>query len=454
MVLPAHVLAAIRKLNTAGYEGYAVGGCVRDSLLGKTPHDWDLATSALPEQVKEVFAGCRVLETGIQHGTVTLLTDGGPLEITTYRVDGVYSDGRRPDSVAFTGSLREDLARRDFTVNAMACHPDEGIVDCFSGKKDLENGLIRCVGDPDKRFSEDALRLMRALRFSSVLGFLIHPDTAESLLRCREALSHIAAERILSELLKLLCGKDVFRVLMDYPQLLWVFLPELQPMHQFNQHTPYHLYDVWEHTARAVAAAPPEPALRLALLFHDAGKPSCFTRDDAGQGHFKGHAAVSEMLSRQMLNRLKASNELKSRVLMPVRCHDDAIPAERKAVKRWLGKLGAERFSALLAVKKADDAAKNPEFSQRPQIEALETLAEELAAENTCVSLKDLAVNGSDLLAAGCPAGPAVGRLLKTLLAQVMEEQCPNQRDALLEKAAQLLDGGAGVRGDEEYGRF
>lgn len=439
MVFPSYVLDAIQQLNAAGYEGYAVGGCVRDSLLGKAPHDWDLATSAKPEQVKAVFAGCRVLETGIQHGTVTLLTDGGPLEITTYRIDGVYSDGRRPDSVAFTGSLKEDLARRDFTVNAMACHPEEGLVDCFGGREDLRNGVIRCVGDPDKRFSEDALRLMRALRFSSVLGFSIHPDTAESLLRCREALAHIAAERILSELLKLLCGKDVFRVLMEYPQLLWVFLPELQPMRHFDQHTPYHLYDVWEHTARAVAAAPPEPALRLAMLFHDAGKPASFTRDAAGQGHFKGHAAVSETLAKKMLARLKASNELKERVLMLVRCHDDSIPAERKAVRRALGRFGAEGFFALLQAKRADDAAKNPEFSRSAQIDALETLAKELLDEGACFSLKDLAVTGSDLLAAGCPAGPEVGRVLKMLLEQVMEERCSNQRDELLEKAAQLL---------------
>ena len=437
---PESVRWAIGKLNAAGYEAWAVGGCVRDSALGKQPHDWDMTTSALPEETMAVFEGCPVIETGLRHGTVTVLVDSEPLEITTYRVDGSYSDSRRPDSVSFTRSLEADLARRDFTINAMAAHPEKGIVDCFGGLEDLKNGVIRCVGEPERRFTEDALRILRALRFSSVLGFPIEPQTANALLRVRENLRHVAMERIFSELKRMLCGRDAGRILREFPQVLWVFLPELQPMVGFEQHNPHHLYDVWEHTIRSVEAAPADEALRLTLLLHDAGKPACFTLGEDGTGHFYGHPAKSRELADAVLRRLRSDNDTRERVLTLIEQHDAVVPATPSAVRRWLGKLGEKGFFDLLSVKRADNRAQNQAlFSCEGELDALSALAERILAEDECFTLKSLAVGGRDLMELGIQPGPAMGKLLGRLLEMVVEGKCPNEREALMEMAKKAL---------------
>lgn len=436
---PENVRWAIRKLNEAGFEAWAVGGCVRDSVLGKEPHDWDMTTSALPEETMAVFAGHPVIGTGLKHGTVTLLVDHEPLEITTYRVDGSYSDGRRPDSVSFTRSLAEDLARRDFTVNAMAAHPEKGIVDCFSGLEDLKSGVIRCVGEPERRFNEDSLRILRALRFSAVLGFSIEQKTAEALISLRENLSQVAVERIFSEFRRLICGKDAVRVLREFPQVFWEFMPELQPMRGFEQHNPHHIHDVWEHTLCAVENTPPEEVLRLAALLHDVGKPDTFTRDEDGTGHFYGHADASLELARGMLSRLKLDNETKSRVLMLIEYHGADIPARPAAVRRWLGKLGEQGFSDLLAIKWADTLAQAPFCRERlAGLDTLADLAKEILAEEQCFSLRQLAVDGRDLMGMGMKKGPELGRVLKLLLEKVVEGECPNEKEALLRLAEEL----------------
>lgn len=436
---PENVRWAIRKLNEAGFEAWAVGGCVRDSVLGKEPHDWDMTTSALPEETMAVFAGHPVIGTGLKHGTVTLLVDHEPLEITTYRVDGSYSDGRRPDSVSFTRSLAEDLARRDFTVNAMAAHPEKGIVDCFGGLEDLKSGVIRCVGEPERRFNEDSLRILRALRFSAVLGFSIEQKTAEALISLRENLSQVAVERIFSEFRRLICGKDAVRVLREFPQVFWEFMPELQPMCGFQQHNPHHIHDVWEHTLFAVENTPPEEVLRLAALLHDVGKPDTFTRDEDGTGHFYGHADASLELARGMLSRLKLDNETKSRVLMLIEYHGADIPARPAAVRRWLGKLGEQGFSDLLAIKWADTLAQAPFCRERlAGLDTLADLAKEILAEEQCFSLRQLAVDGRDLMGMGMKKGPELGRVLKLLLEKVVEGECPNEKEALLRLAEEL----------------
>lgn len=308
IAIPQNVLDILRALNERGHEAYVVGGCVRDSLLGRTPTDWDVTTSALPEETAGIFdalGGYTVAKTGLAHGTLTIIKEHCPVEITTYRVDGAYSDARHPDAVRFTRSLREDLSRRDFTINAMAYHPDVGLVDYFSGRADLEARRICCVGDPDKRFGEDALRILRALRFASVLEFSLEKMTGESLHRQAFLLRQIAAERIAAEMNKLLCGPATFPVLMEYPDVFEVILPELSPMRDHPQYNAYHKYDIYEHTMRAVQAAPPLSVLRWVLLLHDSGKPSCFTRDAEGVGHFYGHPAVSAQITGEVLRRMK-----------------------------------------------------------------------------------------------------------------------------------------------------
>lgn len=437
---PESVRWAIKRLNDAGYEAWAVGGCVRDSVLGKEPHDWDMTTSALPEETMAVFADHPVIETGLKHGTVTVLVDGEPLEITTYRVDGSYSDSRRPDSVSFTRSLKDDMARRDFTINAMAAHPEKGIVDCFGGLEDLKNGVIRCVGDPERRFSEDALRILRAMRFSAVLGFPIEEKTAEALLNIRENLRHVAMERIFSELRRMLCGKDIGRILRQFPQVLWVFLPELQPMAGFEQHNPNHLYDVWEHTVVSVESVPADEVLRLTMLLHDAGKPACFSMDDKGIGHFYGHPVKSRELAENILSRLRADNHTGERVLALVEHHDADIAAKPASVRRWLGKLGERGFFDLLAVKRADNLAQDLSYrDKRDVLDALALMAKEILAEGQCFTLRSLAVNGYDLMELGFKPGVHMGDVLDSLLEKVVEGECPNDKEELLRLAEQML---------------
>lgn len=430
--LPSPVEQAIGRLNAAGYEAYAVGGCVRDSLMNRTPNDWDITTSATPEQTRAVFDGVSVIETGIRHGTVTVLLDGQPLEITTYRIDGSYSDSRHPDEVRFTASLKEDLARRDFTVNALAYHPNAGIVDCFGGVEDLTQNIIRCVGEPDKRFTEDALRVMRGVRFASQLSFSLEPATEISLRKHAPLLQKVAAERLRVELMKLLCGSQVLKILLDFPHVLGQLIPELLPMVGFDQQTPYHIYDVYEHTARSVAAVESEPVLRLTMLLHDIGKPSRFTVDEKGQGHFKGHGQVSVQMCKKILPRLRFDKHTTERALTLVKYHDVDLEPREALIKRWMNRLSPEAFFQLMKVKLADNAAQNPVYDRSDSYREILQMAQEILDREECFSLSALAVNGDDLITLGIPAGKEIGEALQFLLQAVIDEKCENDREQLL----------------------
>ena len=342
------------ELEAAGYEAYLVGGAVRDFVRDSSPaKDWDIATNALPEQVKAVFAGFRLIETGLKHGTVTVVIDHIQLEITTYRVDGGYTDHRHPDAVSFTRSLKEDLERRDFTMNALAYHPAAGVVDLVGGRADIEAGLVRCVGDPDRRFREDGLRMLRALRFASVYGMTIEPGTAAAVHRNRALLERIAAERVQAELTKLLCGRGAAAVLRSFADVLEVLIPELVPMFGFDQRNPHHDRDVWEHTIAVVEHTPPEPVLRWAALFHDMGKPSCFSLTD-GVGHFFGHAEQGAVMTERILDRLRFDRDGRERIARLVRYHDMPLTADRKRIKRLLSKHGVEAARQLIGLHRAD----------------------------------------------------------------------------------------------------
>ena len=432
--IPAPVREILETLEAAGHRAWCVGGCVRDALLGRAPEDWDVTTAARPEETMALF-GDRAVPTGLRHGTVTVRTAAGGVEVTTLRRDGAYRDHRRPESVTFTDSLEEDLRRRDFTVNALAVDLRGTLQDPLGGRADLAAGVLRCVGDPDRRFDEDALRILRGARFAAQLGFAIHPDTAAAIHRNRALLGDIAPERIWTELKKLVTGAHAAEVLRAYPDVIGVFWPEVLPMVGFDQRNRHHCYDVWEHTLHALAAVPPEVELRLAMLLHDIGKPNCFTVDEKGQGHFYGHPAESARLAGEMLSRLRADNATTETVVRLVTWHDKNIPRTRSGVARALGKLGERDLRRLLDVKRADNLAQAPEYrAVQGEIDKAEAILDQLLAEGACVSLRQLAVNGRDLLALGL-SGPAVGRILRTLLDAVLDETLPNQRAALLAAA-------------------
>ncbi len=436
MILPEEVKKALSMLEDAGFEAYLVGGCVRDFLLGKMPRDFDITTNALPEETEEVFGGFQVIETGIKHGTVTVLINNMPLEMTTYRADGSYSDGRHPDEVHFTRRLEEDLARRDFTINAIAYNPKRGIVDRFGGRQDLSQKQIRTVGEAKKRFTEDALRIVRALRFSSELGFSMEEQTAAAAQTLRERLSKVSAERIYTELTKLLCGENVRNVLISYPEIPGVWLPELLPMVGFHQHNFHHIYTVWEHTAAVVEAIQPVPHLRWAALLHDCGKPGTFSMGADGVGHFYGHHKRSTALAEIILDRLKTDRDTRTRIITLIRYHDTPLEQEPKSVKRMLNKLGAELFFDLIKLQRADNMGQAPQFRDRQQkLDGIEAMALEILNSADCFSLKNLAVSGEDLIALGIPAGPTMGKILKLLLEAVIDGQLANEKPPLLRKA-------------------
>ena len=385
------------------------------------------------------LSGERLIETGLRHGTVTVLLDGLPLEITTYRVDGGYSDHRRPDSVTFTRSLRADLLRRDFTMNALAYNPRAGLVDVCGGAEDLARGVVRCVGEPERRFREDGLRILRALRFASVLGFTIEPETAAAIHRCAELLRYLAAERVLSELTKLLCGQNAGAVLREFSDVLAVPIPELRPMFGFAQHNPHHDRDVWQHTVAVVEHIPPEPVLRWAALLHDVGKPPCFSLADDGVGHFYGHAAKSTELADAILTRLRMDTAGRTRITQLIRYHDLPIAPEPKPIRRLMHKLGVEPVRQLFALHIADTCGQSAICAGRVQTyQEAGRVLDALLAADACFSLRDLAVNGSDLLALGL-RGRAVGAALQACLDAVMDERVANERAALLAYAAENL---------------
>lgn len=441
MDIPEAVQNVLETLEAAGHEAWCVGGCVRDSLLGRVPGDWDVTTNALPGEVLAVFGG-RALPTGLKHGTVTVKSEGESVEVTTYRVDGVYLDHRRPESVSFTRSIDEDLARRDFTVNAIAVNLRGELRDPFGGREDLKYGELRCVGDPDRRFQEDALRILRGMRFAAVLGLDEDDATERAIDRNRELLRDIAPERIQVELLKLLCGPYAKQALDNHPQVIGVFWPEVLPMLHFDQRNIHHCYDVWEHSTVALANTPPNPALRCAALLHDVGKPNSFTLDENGVGHFYGHASISCRLTDAMLQRLKFSTALREQILRLVEWHDRLIYPTAKGLRRALRLLGETDLRLLLDLKRADNLAQASDFRGRQEeISHAERILSQLLEEDACFSLKHLAVRGSDLLTLGL-SGPAVGAMLNRLLDQVVDGELPNERDALLRFAGDHLPQG------------
>ncbi len=440
MDMPKNVDTAINLLQSAGFEAYAVGGCVRDSLLGKTPNDWDITTSAKPEDMKSVFADFHCIDTGIKHGTVTVVIDGEPLEITTFRLDGEYEDNRHPKSVTFTSDLGADLGRRDFTVNAMAYSKMTGTVDLFGGQNDLKNGIIRCVGDPDRRFNEDALRILRALRFASALDFEIEEKTAQSLLKNRALPGNISEERIAKELLKLVCGKGAKRILTDFAPVLFEILPELQPMYKNSHDNPHHCYDIYEHTLIAVESIDPEPTLRFAMLLHDCGKPAVKKFDENGVAHFYGHQRISAEISAQILARLKVSNKFRDEILFLVSNHDRwELYENTEKMPRYLSKFGLDGVLKLLKVMRADVLAQSPEYRYRlDQIADAEETAKNLAAQKPCLSLSELQINGRTLMDIGIPQGRKLGAVLAQLLDEVIDGVTKNTQEALTTRAREI----------------
>lgn len=440
MDMPKNVDIAINLLQSAGFEAYAVGGCVRDSLLGKTPNDWDITTSAKPEDMKSVFAEFHCIDTGIKHGTVTVVIDGEPLEITTFRLDGEYEDNRHPKSVTFTSNLGADLGRRDFTVNAMAYSKKTGTVDLFGGQNDLKNKIIRCVGDPDRRFNEDALRILRALRFASALDFEIEEKTAQSLLKNRALLGNISEERIAKELLKLVCGKGAKRILTDFAPVLFEILPELQPMYKNSHDNPHHCYDIYEHTLIAVESIDPELTLRFAMLLHDCGKPAVKKFDENGVAHFYGHQRISAEISAQILARLKVSNKFRDEILFLVSNHDRwELYENTEKMPRYLSKFGLDGVLNLLKVMRADVLAQSPEYRYRlDQIADAEETAKNLAAQKPCLSLSELQINGRTLMDIGIPQGRKLGAVLAQLLDEVIDGVTKNTQEALTTRAREI----------------
>lgn len=447
MTLPPAISLALSRLEAAGFEAYVVGGCVRDSLMGFEPHDYDITTSATPEETERVFCNERVIETGIKHGTVTILLSGTPVEITTYRVDGEYSDSRRPDSVSFTRDIREDTARRDFTMNGIAYNPQRGYVDIFAGEDDINHGIIRCIGDPDERFQEDALRIMRAMRFSASLGFEIEPKTAEAMMKNKELLKNISNERIFSELCGLLSGRrsaeNIRRVLSEFREILAVIIPEIRDTFDFEQHSKYHCFDVYTHCIVSAECAAglcerKEDALPLALamLLHDIGKPRCFSLGENGEGHFYGHAAVSAEIAEGILRRLKCSNAFRQRVCTIVKYHDVPLIDNDKAVRRLLTKHGLEATHDICLAHMADDMAKKPECAERCR--TWRAVLERACQNQEIVKLR-LAVNGNDLAGLVKPS-PLMGEVLRYLYKGVADGIFTNEREFLLREAKRQIE--------------
>ena len=440
IVLPRKVMMIINNLQFHGYEAFAVGGCVRDSILAKRPEDWDITTSAKPEQIKKLFR--RTVDTGIQHGTVTVIMGKDSFEVTTYRVDGAYEDSRHPKEVRFTNRLEEDLKRRDFTINAMAYNDDVRLVDIFGGMQDLNHHLIRCVGDPEERFSEDALRILRAVRFSAQLNFPIETDTAAAVRKLAPTLKNISAERIRTELVKLLVSAHPERLQDAYELgITRVILPEWDAMVGVAQHTPHHKYDVADHTLRAVKNVKRDKILRLTMLFHDMGKPVVKTTDENGRDHFSGHALVSEEIARQVMHRLKFDNDTIKKVTRLVCYHDYRVEATPKNVRRAMNRIGVDLFPYYLAVRMADVKAQSP-YHRREKIEnivEMRRLYKEALLQEDCVTLRQLAVGGHELMQLGMKPGREMGSMLSELLEYVLDDPSRNTKEILCDYVKEKL---------------
>lgn len=439
IALPEKVSFIINTLMRAGYEAYAVGGCVRDVMLNRTPMDWDITTSAKPHEVKQLFG--HTIDTGILHGTVTVMLEQEGFEVTTYRIDGEYEDARHPKEVSFTSDLLEDLKRRDFTINAMAYNDTQGLVDAFDGVGDLKRGIIRCVGRATERFSEDALRMLRAVRFSAQLGFVLEEETRAAIVELAPNIAKVSAERIQMELVKLLTSNHPEEIRTAYETgLTAVFLPEFDRMMETAQNNPHHCYTVGEHTLMALQGVEADKVLRLTVLLHDVAKPVCHTTDENGIDHFYGHPQKGSEMARMILRRLKFDNDTTDRVSALVRWHDDNPELSPRSVRRAISRIGLERYPALFAVKRADTLAQSTYCREEKltYLDAYEALYHEVMEKQQCLTIKQLAVTGSDLIEAGMQPGKEIGSVLKQLLELVLEAPELNTKEKLLKQVHNL----------------
>jgi len=439
MKLPKHVQMCIRTLEDAGYQAYCVGGCVRDSLLGIDPHDYDLCTDALPAATAQLFEGHTLVRSGEKHGTIGVVFQKEVIEITTFRTEGGYADSRHPDWVQFVPTVQEDLARRDFTVNAMAYNPRTGYIDPWGGQQDLQDRILRAVGDPATRFTEDSLRILRGVRFA--LRFRLTPDqkTEEAMFRLAPLMDKLARERVFDELCKLILLVNADD-LQCYAPIITQVIPELKPCLHFDQHSPHHAFDVYTHTAHVVAATPPILPLRLAALFHDIGKPTVFTQDENGRGHFKGHAGAGAEIADTVLRRLKAPTALREQVVFLIDHHMLPMAPDRKLLRRRLGKYGEENCRLLLMLQEGDFRSKGVPTDEDPPFTQIRELLDSISQGNDCLTVKGLAIDGKDLQALGIAPGPQMGQILSLLLEKVQEDILPNDRQSLLSAAQQMQD--------------
>lgn len=443
--MPKGCKELINILHSNGYEAFLCGGAVRDSILGRTIHDYDITTSATPDEMMEIFKDKRIIETGLQHGTITIVIDGEPYEVTTYRIDGNYSDSRRPDKVTFTKSLEEDLKRRDFTINAMAYNDEVGLVDPFNGMEDIEYYKIRCVGRAEDRFSEDALRILRAIRFASQLGFVVDSDVSLNIHKMYKNLENISIERINSEFCKIAASSDFCVQMVLYHEVFSLFIPEIKNMFGFQQNNPYHIYDVWNHTVHAIEYCESDDLVtRLSVFFHDIGKPHCYQDSEDGIRHFKGHGRVSADMTDKIMKRLRFDNDTREKVVELVYYHDATFEVGKKYVKRWLNKIGEEQFKRLLNIRRADIKAQ-ADINQETRLQKIDNIGyilEEVLQDDECFSLKDLAVNGKDVMDTMLiKSGKEVGYWLNEILTRVIDGRLKNDREDLIYWMTGITDG-------------
>ncbi len=432
--IPEEVNFILKKLQDNGFEGYLVGGCVRDSIMGNTPHDWDICTNAKPEQTQACFSEYNTIDVGKKHGTIGVIMHGGIYEITTYRVDGEYEDNRHPQSVEFTSNIKDDLSRRDFTVNAIAYNESNRLVDPFGGREDITKKLIKCVGNPIDRFGEDSLRILRGMRFASRFGFDIETRTAKAVHDCKSLLHNVANERIREELIGILCGKSVEQILNEYRDVIAEIIPEITPCFDFEQRTPHHCYDVYRHIVHSVGVIEPDPLLRMTMLMHDIGKPQACTTGYEGRRHFKGHPKISAQIADRVLKRLRFSNAFIADCLKLTEYHDVRFSGNKRTVRRILGKIGRENMERLFKIQYADTMSQS-DYNREQKLSNIETAKnhlDEIIRDNECFSLKQLAVNGSDLIEIGITNGKEIGDTLNYLFEKVLNEELENDRQALI----------------------
>ena len=436
--IPNGALSVLNRFAQNGCSAYIVGGCVRDAVMGRECNDWDITTSALPWQTKDIFSDKKVIETGISHGTVTVIADNEPYEITTFRADGEYSDHRHADEVIFSDSIEDDLSRRDFTVNAMAYNPNSGFIDLFGGIDDINSKIIRAVGDAKKRFEEDALRILRGLRFAAQLGFEIETCTKRAMFECKHLIVHLSAERIYQEICRLIQGQHALDVMLEYGEIIAEAVPEIASSIGFDQKNKHHIYNVWDHTAYSVANSPFDPVCRLVMFLHDCGKPDTFTVDESRTGHFYGHSKVSAAKAEVFFERSGAGNDIKNRVCKLIYLHDSDIFGGERSIRRWLGKLGEPDLRRLIDIKRADNLSQAPQYRGRlMELESIKEKVDRIVAQKSCVNKSMLDINGNDIMALGYQ-GVQIGYVLDELLDAVIESRCNNTKDELIRYAANL----------------